>query len=393
MKTPSNIFTHSRRLLLSALLVALCILAACRSDHEFQAQTITKTSSAQFSGSGNLHATGSTDSDTSLEQSEDDSDALGTELSEDTDSLGIELSSSSTGSEDSLRQRFTVNLSLLETSVRPVHMLWIVDNSDSMRDEIGAIRRGIGAFAEGLQSYGDQMQVTMITKASNDPLSVPASLLEAAGIYSINVMVPSRKKLHNLATYLNPVASSSFRFQALIGHPMPSHLADHPSSDFFRNSEALKAFVVVTDDSDLGTPIGNGNDRRPAGKDFHAMLTHLYQDLSLFRFFLFFGEQQRRDVSFPHYRYLMSTLGGKEWSVHGLSPEQWQQIFSETEQMLISEVLQRVFHLQHPKKQVLSVSVGGNPLAQKAYAVNQGKLHVTAKYLEEGDIIEVTYQN
>ena len=368
--------------------------AACRSDHEFQSQTITTTSSAQFSGSSNLNAHGSSDTDHSLDQSEDDSDELGTELSEETsDSLGVELSSRSDDSEGSLREQFTVNLSLLETSVRPVHMLWIVDNSTSMRDEISAIRRGIGAFAEGLQSYGDQMQVTVITKASEGSQGVPASLLEASGIHSINVFVPSRTKLHNLATYLNPVASSNFRFQALVGYPMPSHLSDHPSSDFFRNSDALKAFVVVTDDSDLGTRIGNGNDnRRPAGKDFHAMLTHLYQDLSLFRFFLFFGDQQH-DVSFPHYRYLIKALGGKEWSVDGLSPEQWQQIFAETQQSLISEVLQRVFHLKHPKRQVLSVRVGENLLPRQAFSVDQGKLHVTAKHLKEGDVIEVTYQN
>lgn len=291
---------------------------------------------------------------------------------------------------DSVKQYITVT-SDSHQSVRPVHMLWIVDNSGSMSDEIEGVRSGIAAFVEGLRSYSDQVQVTMITQTSSQTgsngLSIPADIFQQSHIHSVNFFVDSIHKLHALADYIDRSAALKHKFTN--PRSFSEHLSDHPSSDFFRDSEALKVFVVVTDDKERPTD----NEKVPAHKAFHSFLMDLTSDLSLFRFYLFAGQQSSLGFIDTEYLELIKILGGRKWQVNGLSPEQWSQILVETKQQIISEVMQRSFDLDHPNKKVKRVSVNGEILTSSDFYVKDDQLHVNEENLKVDDEIEVTYDH
>ena len=134
---------------------------------------------------------------------------------------------------------------------RPVHMLWAMDNSGSMGDDMAAVRAGIKDFTSALSLKKEEgsIQVTMITSVGNSGTHISAAILASAGVHVVPLSRHAREDLINvLIMYVtgyqnvkDEIAPQLSKFNLL---------SDHPSSDFLRSPEALKVFVIVTDEPD-----------------------------------------------------------------------------------------------------------------------------------------------
>ena len=301
----------------------------------------------------------------------------------------------------SIVESFTVKLIDGEESTRPVHMLWALDNSPSMQEEIAGVRAGIKAFAEGLRKHST-VKATVITKTGTSTklmtkvmykgniYAIEAAALQAAGIHVIDFEVASTNQLNILTAYLfradklknNPFSGPQyFHFRERIQSP---NFSLHPDDDFLRDSQALKAFVVVTDDGDDGS-----------SHSFISLLQDIYGNLSLFRFFGFLDLKSPR-LNDPNgynksYHHLLHELGGGKWHIVDISPNEWKQVLDQVQSKIVSEVLQKVFTLKHPVAEILEVKVGETVLESSSYQLKGVKLHITASHLKEGDQLKVTY--
>lgn len=280
-------------------------------------------------------------------------------------------------------ESFEARLSSTEEAARPIHMLWVVDNSGSMSEEIAAVRAGISSFVSGLASHTG-VEVTMITQVSDSGrYAIPAAVLSGADVHVVNYVVPSQHKLHHIAEYLS--APLALKYGFLKVKALPAHLSDHPSADFIRAPEALKVFVVVTDDVEQKT--GHG---QLASMSLLTMLNDLYAgDLSSFRFYGFLSGGE--GGHYKDYLLLLNELGGERFDIMNLPPSGWQDVLKKAQDKLIAEVVQRSFKLKKPAKKVLEVKIGGRSLSEKEFSVAHSKLLIKASSVKEGDKIEVVY--
>lgn len=265
----------------------------------------------------------------------------------------------------------------------PVHMLWIVDNSPSMEDDVAAVKKGIASFVEGLQASTVHVEMTMITSTQDGSSKIPADLLEDAGVHVIPAFVGSQDQTHMLAEYLDPALAESLGFSgAETGFEVPFNLSHHPSADFFRNPDALKVFVVVTDniEKSVGT--------RVAGDVFVELLESLYDDLSSFRWFSFIDLSRKN----PSYERLTERLGGKTWNIVGSSPEKWQEALHAAQRRVLSATRGKAFTLKRPAQEIHEVRLGGVVLTSEDYDIQNGAIRIIGRELQEGDVLEVIYK-
>ena len=278
-------------------------------------------------------------------------------------------------------ESFVAKRSTSEEAARPVHMLWVIDNSESMSDDITAVNAGITSFAAGLRQHSGQVEVTMITKVGTGKVAISADILQGAGIHPVSLLVHSHYKIHNLAQYLKPSSFASYGF--LKADDLKENLSHHPSSDFFLKPEALKVFVVVTDDKEQSAS------GRNASESFISMLSDSYGNLSSFRFFAFLDDVDH--VRYASYSHLIQEMGGEKWDISRLSPAGWQGVLKIAQEKLISEFMQRVFTLKFTVKEVIEVKINGKTLDKSLYYVSQKKLHIKESYFKEKDKIDVVY--
>lgn len=135
---------------------------------------------------------------------------------------------------------------------RPVDVIFVVDNSGSMAEEIAAIRKNINQdFASIISSSGVDYRVIMISKYGNDSLTVCVDppLAQSgcnAGIQETNSLF--------FYHYDQEIGSSDALCQILATFDQPGAQGRAPTGwQAWLRPNAHKAFVVITDDSPLCT--------------------------------------------------------------------------------------------------------------------------------------------
>lgn len=310
------------------------------------------------------------------------------------------------------KETFQVNLESTEEVVQPVHMLWAVDNSESMAAKGGvkirAVKKAIEAFAEGLQNHGDKVVVTMLASVDDEGgngTSLDRGLLERAGIHIVpfNFNTYSYHKLQVLAKYLSPSNYRRYGFDLVENKHLGTYLSDHSVQRFFRSPDALKVIVVVTDNCELRV----GGHGELASVPFLELIKEQYgRDLSSYRFFGFLDLLQshydNRDVfkvaacTYASYYELLDKLGGNigiGWDISDLKREKGYEVLDIVEKKSVNGVLQRVLTLEHGIEKVLSVKVNGVALSSQDFYSAQKKLRIASADLKEGDSVEVLYQS
>ena len=306
-------------------------------------------------------------------------------------------------------QSFTVQASETQAS-RPVHMLWVVDTSGSMSDEVQAVSKGLASFASGL---GGAKESSVKVSILGHLLPGTSKELQKAGIHIVPTTVKSYDQLPVAASYLSPDQHSKYGLVAnqCSGDrssqiPPTLRLSDHPDEKFFKDPKALKVIVVVSDEGECACKLPPGPGRPSlslreelASKCLIRFMSDLGYDSATLRFYGFLNldfpassEHATGGASINRaYKHLVSEWGGKLWHVSNIPPEKWQDVLAEAQSTLLSEVLQNVFTLEAPVEEIKEVKVEGVVLEESAYYADAGKLYITASEIKKGSEVEVIY--
>ena len=333
-------------------------------------------------------------------------------------------------------QSFTVSASSdSKKNIREVHMIWIIDNSKSMSEEVADVERGIQHFTDNLKKASSHLKVTMISRAKENTdemgtfQGVSSTILESAGIHHVRHTVRSYDLLTTLASYLKPDTFKDYKFIVEQTKPIPSDTAlpAHPSSDFFRKENALKVFLLVSDEpeipclkKDLGLPTTSRENYRdyrdrvkastseeiqPASGCFLDLLKDSSQNLSSYRFFAFIDRNysskltKQRDIDWINdwkmsnegYENLAKALGGQTQQISDITEEKWNVIFNEVASEIVSAVVQTKFTLKNSAHKVTKVLINDEVLDPKHYSFSGTNLLISSSQIKQSDKIEVSY--
>ena len=311
------------------------------------------------------------------------------------------------GSSPSHTEIFTVNATKTNEEVKlPLHILWVVDNSGTMKEEIKGVAKGIAQFSENLKNHTHNLEVSIISQITDKKTTgfqgfvnnmtklvrpsknrhfLPRSVFENTSIHSIPFEVGSKNQIHLLADYLSPKAKEDYGFIHSNIREKGFDLEKHDNQSFFRDPLAIKVFVVVTDEPE--DPVGS----ELAGTVFVKLLEDQYgkEELSFFRFYGFLNKSDP-NVN-QSYAGLAKTLDGKNFDIKHAG-DNWAEFFNQISKSLKLITIQRTFKLSKPVGRVVSVTVEGKALAKKNFRASNGKLLISPFVLTEGNKVKVVYQ-
>ena len=288
---------------------------------------------------------------------------------------------------------------------RPLHMIWVVDNSQEMQDDITAFTTAMNLISGALKSIA-QIKITVITKFDDNwhikagDQKVNAQVLGQTDTHPVSYEVRAKEPLRVLANYLSDKAtdqSSDFYFP--LSPPLPGRIDSHPqTTTFFRDSESLKAFVVMTN-----TP-AYGSSTKPKSSAFMALLKDIYSDdLSLFRFYAFINEGTDNTADTDNnaaFKALTQELGGETWNINGITTQmQWNGIFLTAQTQMLSEMQSSStsekipFTLQHTISKVLEVKVNDIVLSSDSFHTAGKMIYISVDEIRSGDALKVSYES
>jgi hypothetical protein len=155
-------------------------------------------------------------------------------------------------------QEFTIS----ELENPKVDVLWVIDNSSSMAEEVGQIRKHLKSFMESLDSKQDA-HLMMISATQETDGKYGYTIEKSAKANQISLPVSSTNALAlTLSALCGPLESGSSSTNSLcenlkIGKSSRGEIIDHAANvkkihgklpDFFR-AEAKKVMIFVTDDN------------------------------------------------------------------------------------------------------------------------------------------------
>ena len=242
-------------------------------------------------------------------------------------------------------------------------------------------------FKKNKRAYGSWFQlyslaaylIPSITSNTLNRAQITQNILDGYNFFiPYDDNVPSR---FNLPTYM-PKNSH----ERLYNQPL-RYISDHPNSKFFRDPDALKVFVIITDDGEWGgIKVANS---------FIDFLKDNYGDLSKFRAFGFTNTDAHVGsvLSNPAkpYLHVINKLGGRNLLMPDVqSSSAPVKFFDELTETITeaSETVSSSFALKHPDRTIIKVLVNGTKLSSDQYQVIDGKL-VISSTLQKNDIVIV----
>lgn len=239
-------------------------------------------------------------------------------------------------------------------------ILWVVDNSRSMKEEADHVQENLDQFIDHLSGTAN-VKLALISASKRDShrgvsLSYEA---RAAGMIQINEDVSSHSALEDILDH---------QYELL---------------NYFRPNSA-KAFVIVTDDnSSIGT---------------HQFMHHLHKDLSnnlrTYGFIAFdkFTSPCRANRG-SVYEDLSSATEG---SVYNICEKDWSDHFNNLMNRVGSQVGNNRFKFKHRPEEIEQVKLNGQVLQSHQYSIiNNDTLLIAPSLLHEVRThkVEVTYSH
>lgn len=162
---------------------------------------------------------------------------------------------------------------------RPVDVIFVIDNSGSMGEEIAAIRKNINTdFAEIIAASGVDYRVIMLSRYGTDDLGVCVEPPLAQGGCGAGIEATNSEVFYH---YNQEIGSTDALCQILTTFDRPDTGAHAPNGwQAWLREEAYKAFVIISDDGaqcsyrsrELSTDFGAGFDPYEDALHFHQAL-------------------------------------------------------------------------------------------------------------------------
>ena len=102
-----------------------------------------------------------------------------------------------------ITQTFVATSTTPESRKRPVEMLWAIDNSGTMADDIQGVRDNLAYFLNILDDNNIDASITVITATTGD-YSIPKATFENNGVRIVDYKQESYEQLSVISAYLNP---------------------------------------------------------------------------------------------------------------------------------------------------------------------------------------------
>lgn len=251
------------------------------------------------------------------------------------------------GEGDWLRTVQTFTTTVTSDIEQELDILWVVDNSKSMREEAEHVQKNLDHFVEHLSQSAD-VKLALISASrfqSHQGVDL-SSQAKAAGMLQIYKEVGSHSALTDI---LNN---------------------QHHLLSYFRPN-AAKAFVIVSDDN--------------SHTNTHEFLRRLHPDLSshmkmygfiAFNKFISPCQAQRGSV----YEQLSTATGG---AVYNICDRDWSDHFGDLSNQVGSQIGNNKFKLKKNPEVVEYVKLNGLTLAPHQYSIAGNTLTVDASLLQE----------
>ena len=276
----------------------------------------------------------------------------------------------------------TENFGVNVVDTRKLDIVWVIDNSGSMGQEVAHVRNNYEAFVGSVQGYAD-IKTALISDSVGSgyshPLSLPTGLDPDQHIQidffvsSWNPMCLTQNAFNAQGPYLK-CASHNY------DHSLAEQRVHGKLTSFFRQ-ESQKIFVFVTDDNEYTT------DKTSFLNSFQTA----YGQSPIVYSFVALGSGQSPCQADEGTRYQVLSQE-TEGAVFNICTADWTGHF---EQMTdhISTVTDSTFSLRHADVvEVVKVNVDGAELSRLHYSLHNGLLTIDEAFLFKDSEIHIQYK-
>ena len=240
----------------------------------------------------------------------------------------------------------------------PVDIVWVIDESGSMRDDVERVHTNLEAFERDLEEFSN-VKSLLSDEAGWGVQSTngPQCFLKALGIEIKSLFFPR--------SFISMIAE---RFSD----------CDDQLKDFFRE-KSKKVVIFVTDDNSRMLP-----------EDFFDALSETpYSDI-IFHAFASTGitecpSQAREGLM---YRELIKSSKGQ---LYNLCEEDWTKHYEQLTNNIKKSVISEIDTDIDPDAKIIAVLVNNEPIPDSSYDFIQGKFKAKEGVLKENDEVEIKY--
>lgn len=259
---------------------------------------------------------------------------------------------------------FRIIQPLQQTQVKPLDVIWIIDNSGSMSTEAAHVRTNLVNFVQKLSSVND-VQMALISAIGDTGTStrLPATNIPKL---EINQFVNSNDALVILQSALCPANSSSPECAAVASTTYP---AVRGQLSGFLRANSQKVLVIVTDD-----------ESRIAQSSFKSVYDSIYTPSSLNVFGwigLSAAESPCQAATGNQYMALSQSTGGHFYNVCDLD---WSQKFNQLANNVVTLVMDTIPLPQEviKAKTIFKVKLNGQELSSSDYSFSSTGIVLSA---------------
>jgi hypothetical protein len=280
-----------------------------------------------------------------------------------------------------------------------IDIVWTIDNSGSMDNEIAQVDKNFAAFADKISSVAD-LKIALITCTNSGGLCLSSSTVSKLGSKAtvVNVGVGSSNALAITMSTMCPISESDTTF-SFGGGKRPTVCgveAGEPGSfswesfdlnksggklqNFFR-PYSRKVFVVVTDDSAKGI----------TDKHWDTYVSKKFATTG-YTYYGFIGIDNSCSVTnrgVP-YENLAKKTGGKTYNI---CESDWKKYFGPMSESLAKEAV-RTFTVEQPRPvKITKVYLNGSLLSSSQYTVSGNSVTIAASVtLKDGDKVKIHFE-
>lgn len=264
---------------------------------------------------------------------------------------------------------FSTTVQVGQKTHSDLDLVWVIDNSGSMTQEIAHVRANLDRFTNSISSQAN-LKMSLISAAGNDGLRLTLRTDDPNRFFQINQVVSSTNALRmTAAAFCKDASGVCSIFSSSLNGKLTSFLREN----------SKKVFVVVSDDeSDI------------ENEQFTAAFRQTFpsQEMTLFGFIGLGASQSPCQArTGERYKRLASETGGETFNI--CDPD-WTPTFSRLAANVLSLVAP-VVPLAHPTNQIeiTQVILDGQPLSSSQYQVSASGILINVELLQPNRVYQV----